>query len=221
MKKVVALLLSFILVLSLTSCNTSGSTSSLTLSSKETLSSETLSNSESNSTELDTPKGISGSNYIDVKVSLQNRGFKVVHPKVSEVGNMQIYNNEWVDPDTGINLFCGMTINANKEVVSASFGAENISGKDKKTFETVANSYLKFCSTMPYNESKPEEIKAWVEKNISVAESKPQKQIGDAEFQLSRSTGAIILTITKSQNNESNNANSSEEVFEYINPPKD
>lgn len=52
MKKVVALLLSFILVLSLTSCNTSGSTSSLTLSSKETLSSETLSNSESNSTEL-------------------------------------------------------------------------------------------------------------------------------------------------------------------------
>lgn len=200
MKKIQAFLLSAILLLSFSACkNQTVNTDSVESKPISTnASSQASSEDDRNSSSMELP-GIKGSHYIDIKLSLEQQGFEKVHPKGNSELNCEIYNNNFIDPDTGACLGCDMTINNENEVVSASFSIENRDVVKHAIFIDVSNGYLGFCSTLPYETSNSEAAKEWVSSNIENVKSKPTKEIGDAKFTLSGTENAIILNVEKSK----------------------
>lgn len=222
MKKTIIFVLTLAITMTTAACGTNAESqkalsSAAAQSSSTTISSEVESAIESSplvSSEKEL-SGIKGSNYTDIKVSLEQRGFEVVHPQNAADSNYKVYNNSFVDTDSGIKYGCDMTINNNSEVVSASFSLENDNEIKQSEFVDASNDYLEFCSTMPYDTSDSDAIKNWVSQNISKIKDKPSKQIGDAEFQLSGTDNAIILNIGVRQDQ----SESGSDTFQYINKP--
>lgn len=153
--------------------------------------------SATESSALLSSEGISGSNYIDIKLSLEERGFEKSSPKAAEGSEDKVWYGNYTDPETEVNLYCGMVITPENEIRSGTFEASNKKPINEDDFIAYAEQYLKFCSTMPYDKSDTKKISDWVSKNISSRADKPTIQIGDAEFQLSGTEFLVDLSVSK------------------------
>lgn len=144
---------------------------------------------EETKNEEDVTEGIKGSNYIDIALNLENTGF----PKHS-VSSMEgtdlnfIELSTYVDEETGATLNYSLSYNQDKEVVNATFDILNTGACSNDVFLAYATSYLKFCSSMPYDSSDSDKVSGWITENINnihEVEGGSSIVIGDAKFTLS------------------------------------
>ena len=74
------------------------------------------------------------------------------------------------------------------QIIGATFGIINGYGVlDEEQFIGLAQTYLGFCSTMPYDAADAETTRAWVEATIA-AKASSSLTVGDALFELNVTT---------------------------------
>ncbi len=133
-------------------------------------------NEESEFDPLNLP-GLAGSHYIDVALNLEKRGFSDHEGGASTgycSGNKEIYE--------GGTCSYYLAINRSYEIISGSFCFTDMTGLPQEDCFKIAQSYLEFCSTFPYDGNNTDEAQKFVSENIT--NDGAETQIGDAKFSI-------------------------------------
>lgn len=136
---------------------------------------EALSAEESSETEY-VPAGIPGSNCVDITLSLEQRGFPD-----HEGGSTYVAATREVAE--GITLDYSLAINNGKQIVSGTFNATVMADASHEDIAAVAESYLSFCASFPYDGNDANAAQSFVIDNITSSDS-ATTQIGDVAFEL-------------------------------------
>ena len=133
---------------------------------------------------------IKGSNYTDIKLNLEKRGFTETEKSVD--GDYTYYYMDYAEPTIGVSMNCSLTyLSSDSSVVEARFGVWNYSAVANDSFLPFVETFLRFCATIPYSEADTVKAADWVTDNIAMAgeaENALVMQIGDAEFTLLKTT---------------------------------
>lgn len=151
------------------------SVSSSEESASNALPEEALSAEESSETEY-VPAGIPGSNCVDITLSLEQRGFPD-----HEGGSTYVAATREVAE--GITLDYSLAINNGKQIVSGTFNATVMADASHEDIAAIAESYLSFCASFPYDGNDANAAQSFIIDNITSSDS-ATTQIGDVAFEL-------------------------------------
>lgn len=138
-------------------------------------------------------RGIPGSSSYDITLGLENAvGFeKAEYKRTSYEGadhDTISAVNSHEDTTLGVTFDYSITADSDYEIIGASFGITDARGTiSNETFIALAQNYLGYVSTVPYDTSDSETTRAWVEEQIPVvadAEGESSLTVGDVEFTL-------------------------------------
>ncbi len=124
--------------------------------------------------------GILGSYYVDITLGTEKSlGF----PKHERFGKNSYVGTKYTLG--GTKLSYRVDVGDKNSVKYAEF--EAMYGYDKEEYEETALNYLKYCVTLPYDDSNPELAQSWIEENLfEVVSPETSKSIviGNAKFEL-------------------------------------
>lgn len=147
---------------------------------------ETKTISEDQKTDENVIPGITAA---DIKLNFEDKGFKFTGPKPMQESDGYFDNGKATDPATGIEY--SITIDeltpSKVRVVQYRADGTHLAGViDHNTFLKVAKEFLGHGVTLPYDGSKPDQARKWVEENIQkVKQGNPVKTvIGPVEIML-------------------------------------
>lgn len=200
MKRLLSLLLAFILVLSLTAC---GGSRQETANTKPAESTEQPKKEEPtpepvSETAEDVPvesesdrdeRGILGSHGTDIRMGLTTFGLEepAINRAPDEAKEVFAFTSSTSNQDTslGVTYDYSLTMDSAFQIIGASFCITNDSAS-YDNFVSLAKLYLAYSATMPYDAADSVQAKNWVNETLdSVSSDEPASiTIGDATFEL-------------------------------------
>lgn len=135
--------------------------------------------------------GILGSHITDVRLGLdQSIGMPqggISHTE-SDVHGKFITSSTYELPGTGISLDYSLTCDGDYQITTGMIGLTSTGVSSNDDVMTIAEQYLGYCITLPYDAADTDAAKQWLLDNLGNYEEQPQTAIGDAVFTLSGAT---------------------------------
>lgn len=200
MKRLLSLLLAFILVFSLAACGGSSQETADTqpVESTEQPEKEEPAPEPVSETAEDVPvevesdrdeRGILGSHGTDIRMGLTKFGLEepAINRAPDEAKEYFAFTSStsYQDTSLGVTYDYSLTMDSAFQIIGASFGITNNSAS-YDNFVSLAKLYLAYSSTMPYNAADSVQAKNWVNETLGSVSSDDTASItiGDATFEL-------------------------------------
>lgn len=140
----------------------------------------------------------------DIKVNLERTwGFKFTGPQIRKT--LAIDHGEAIDPDTGVELICDIYESSPMAIQWVEFmvdGSAVAGSLDSALFNAVAEGYLGYAATVPYDGADQEKARAWVKANIKAADKQGKvltTVIGPVKFELYGTQWFRVLEVKPAQ----------------------
>jgi hypothetical protein len=135
------------------------------------------------------PRNIPGLAPQDVYLNLEDRGFKCSEP-------------ELMGPDNEVRWTCEKQVAQGEYLVEINSSDANsvrlvkawVISRDSGRADPLAQDFLGYVATVPYEGAQPEEAKAWVERNVG---SKVSAEFGGVSYTLGSKAGSRSLVLEK------------------------
>lgn len=140
--------------------------------------------------DLSSATGIPGSHYTDIVLNMEQFGLTdhsyVAAPEEAKAYYDHSATSFTTNLDLDADLDYSLTIDADYQIISATFGINWAAYMDNTDFVSSAKTYLGFAATIPYDTSDSNSAKTWVQENIpSVADGESvSSTFGDAKYEL-------------------------------------
>ncbi len=192
-KRIFAFFVLYCILLSGCGQSTQGAVSSSSVSTDPAVSASSVQSNASISTPVENTDvvGILGSHITDVRLGLeQSIGMPqggISHTK-SDVHGKFITSSIYDLPGTGISLDYSLTCDGDYQITTGIVGLESTGLSSNDDVMAIAEQYLGYCITLPYDAADTDAAKQWLLDNIGNYAEQPQTAIGDAVFTLSGAT---------------------------------